>query len=49
MEIRDQTLDAGKAKARLGWQARWSLADGLAETIDWYREHFATRPEKTGR
>jgi CDP-glucose 4,6-dehydratase len=40
MEIRDQTLDATKAKTRLGWEASWSLADGLAETAAWYREHF---------
>jgi CDP-glucose 4,6-dehydratase len=42
MEIRDQTLDAAKAKARLGWEARYSLADGLIETVAWYREHFRT-------
>lgn len=44
MEIRDQTLDASKAKARLGWEARWSLPEGLTETVAWYREHFATTP-----
>jgi nucleoside-diphosphate-sugar epimerase len=41
MEIRDQTLDASKARARLGWTARWSIADGLAETVRWYREHLS--------
>nr|QOL00448.1 CDP-glucose 4,6-dehydratase [uncultured organism] len=40
MEIRDQTLDAAKAKRQLGWEADWSLADGLAETVAWYREFF---------
>jgi CDP-glucose 4,6-dehydratase len=41
MEIRDQTLDASKARARLGWTPAWSLADGLAETVEWYRKHLA--------
>ena len=35
-EIRDQYLDASKAKARLGWSARHRLDAGLAETITWY-------------
>jgi nucleoside-diphosphate-sugar epimerase len=43
MEIRDQTLDAGKAHARLGWRASWALEDGLRETVEWYREHLAGR------
>jgi len=42
MEIRDQTLDASKAKRRLGWGARWSLPEGLTETVAWYREHFGS-------
>jgi CDP-glucose 4,6-dehydratase len=41
MEIRDQTLDAGKARARLGWRAGWALDDGLRETVAWYRAHLA--------
>lgn len=36
-EIRDQYLDSGKAKARLGWRARHSLEQGLTHTIAWYR------------
>lgn len=40
-EIGDQLLDAGKARARLGWQPRWSLEDGLRATVDWYRAHLA--------
>jgi CDP-glucose 4,6-dehydratase len=42
MEIRDQTLDASKAKRRLGWGARWTLPEGLTETVAWYREHFGS-------
>jgi CDP-glucose 4,6-dehydratase len=37
-EIRDQYLSAEKAKRVLGWQASHSLDDGLARTIDWYRD-----------
>lgn len=36
-EIHDQWLSAAKARERLGWQARTSLADGLASTVAWYR------------
>ncbi len=36
-EIKDQTLDATKARERLGWRPRWTLRAGLAETIPWYR------------
>lgn len=32
-----KVLDTGVARARLGWHARVSLADGLAETVAWYR------------
>jgi CDP-glucose 4,6-dehydratase len=36
-EIREQYLDAGKARDRLQWSARIGLDDGLRRTIDWYR------------
>lgn len=39
-EIKHQYLSAEKAKKLLGWQAKYSLDDGLKETIDWYREFF---------
>jgi len=35
----DEHLDNGKAAKELGWQPKYSLADGLKETIAWYREH----------
>ncbi|HWT05250.1 MAG TPA: GDP-mannose 4,6-dehydratase, partial [Xanthomonadales bacterium] len=41
MEIREQTLDASKARARLGWRPRWDLDDGLRETVSWYRAHLS--------
>jgi CDP-glucose 4,6-dehydratase len=43
MEIRDQTLDATRARERLGWSARFSLDEGLQRTAAWYREYLATR------
>lgn len=39
-EIRDQYLDAGKARARLHWSPAWTLDSGLVETIRWYRQFF---------
>ena len=37
-EIAAQCLDAGKARRMLNWSARFSLDDGLRETIAWYRQ-----------
>jgi CDP-glucose 4,6-dehydratase len=39
-EIRDQYLDATKAKTMLGWTPRFTLESGLAATVDWYKEYF---------
>src|SRR5690606_3737829 len=35
-EIVDQYLDSTKARRRLGWEPRYSLEQGLRETIPWY-------------
>lgn len=40
MEIRNQTLDATKARKYLGWLATWSLHEGLVETVAWYCKHL---------
>jgi CDP-glucose 4,6-dehydratase len=37
-EIKDQSLDASKASRVLGWSPQYSLEQGLAESIDWYRD-----------
>jgi CDP-glucose 4,6-dehydratase len=42
-EIQDQYLSAEKARGRLGWKPRFGLDDALAETVDWYREFFASQ------
>jgi dTDP-glucose 4,6-dehydratase len=34
---RRYAIDCAKAERELGWQPRVSFADGLRETIDWYR------------
>jgi CDP-glucose 4,6-dehydratase len=40
-EHEEEHLDNSKAKRMLGWSPRYSLADGLAESIAWYREQAA--------
>jgi CDP-glucose 4,6-dehydratase len=39
-EIPHQYLSAAKARRELGWTPRYTLEQGLAETIAWYREYF---------
>ena len=40
-EIRKQTLNADKARQKLGWRPLFSLDEGLDRTITWYREFLA--------
>lgn len=40
-EIKDQYLDASKARRELGWSVRWGLENGLRETVGWYRRLLA--------
>jgi len=35
-EIREQYLDCAKARRMLGWEPRYTLEEGLRETIVWY-------------
>ena len=39
-EIRHQYLSAEKAKRELGWKPMFTLNEGLAKTIDWYKDFF---------
>ena len=41
-EIRDQYLSAAKARDVLGWRPSYTLEQGVAETIDWYRSFLST-------
>lgn len=40
-EIQHQYLDSSKARRLLGWEPKWSLDEGLRETLAWYRAFFA--------
>jgi CDP-glucose 4,6-dehydratase len=40
-EIRHQYLSAEKAKTVLNWKPLYALDQGLALTVDWYRNYFA--------
>ncbi|MBI5240396.1 MAG: NAD-dependent epimerase/dehydratase family protein [Elusimicrobia bacterium] len=40
-EIRHQYLSSAKASRVLGWRPEYSLAEGLRETISWYRGRLA--------
>ncbi len=40
-EIHSQYLDSTKATKLLKWKPQFSLEEGLAETIDWYREFLS--------
>lgn len=39
-EIRQQWLDATKAHELLDWSPRWTLEEGLADTIAWYTRYL---------
>jgi CDP-glucose 4,6-dehydratase len=47
-EIRNQYLNAAKARGVLGWSPLFSLDEGLARTIEWYRA-FLSPPEGKAR
>ena len=34
-------LDCSKARARLGWHPRWTLAEALERIVDWHKAHAA--------
>ena len=39
-EIPVQYLSAARARRELGWTPRFSMLEGLTETVDWYRNYF---------
>jgi CDP-glucose 4,6-dehydratase len=40
-EIREQYLDASKARQMLGWKPKYDIQQAIEETVAWYRAHFA--------
>lgn len=45
-EIDRQFVDSTKLRELTGWQPRVSLAEGLRDTLEWYRAHPQARPAK---
>ena len=45
-EIDAQYLASDKAKEHLGWQPRYTLDEGLAESIAWYGRFFAQETDR---
>lgn len=39
-EIHDQTLSSAKAGRLLSWSPKYTVEEGLAETVAWYRAYF---------
>jgi UDP-glucuronate 4-epimerase len=37
-DVRATFADNSKAKELLGWKPKWSLKDGIAETVKWFKE-----------
>ena len=46
-EIRQQYLNADKARLALGWAPLFSLEEGLKKTIDWYEDFLKPELSKT--
>jgi len=42
-EVREHYLSSVKARTMLGWKPRYTLGEGLDETIHWYTDYFDTR------
>lgn len=40
-EIQRQYLSSEKARCLLGWTPKYTLEEGLKETLDWYREYLS--------
>ena len=39
-EIKNQYLSSRKARETLDWSPLYSIEEGLAETIDWYKNNL---------
>jgi len=47
-EIREQYMVAAKARRVLGWSPKFTMQQGLEETIAWYTDEFAGAPAGAG-
>jgi CDP-glucose 4,6-dehydratase len=47
-EIERQYVDSTRLRELTGWRPRFSLEDGLARTIEWYRDHPEARAPAGG-
>jgi CDP-glucose 4,6-dehydratase len=45
-EIDRQYVDSSKLRELTSWRPEVSLRDGLARTVEWYREHPEVRPPR---
>jgi CDP-glucose 4,6-dehydratase len=45
-EIREQYLDASKARQMLGWKPRYNMQQAIEETVAWYRAHFVGNSQR---
>ena len=45
IEIWRMYCDSSRARERLGWAPRRTLEEGLADTIEWYRQELRERPD----
>jgi CDP-glucose 4,6-dehydratase len=45
-EIADQYLDSSKLRELTGWAPAVALSEGLARTLDWYRQHPEVLPQR---
>ncbi len=48
-EIDRQFVDSSKLRGLTGWRPEVELRDGLASTLEWYRQHPEARPRPYGR
>jgi CDP-glucose 4,6-dehydratase len=48
-ELREQYLSSEKARTMLGWTPGYTFAEGLEETIDWYKNYLESARYRPGR
>jgi CDP-glucose 4,6-dehydratase len=42
-EIHEQTLSSEKAGKLLNWKPQFTVEEGMKETVEWYKKHFAEK------